>query len=127
MRKLLFICVALASTLLIACGGNSRESMPKSGSFGEAFTTGEATDVSALPADSLLTNVHEISGTVAKVCKGEGCWVSVKLTDSTNLRINTKDKAFVLPLGIEGKHLRAKGEFTGDEPKEFTASGIVLE
>ncbi|OYU96021.1 MAG: hypothetical protein CFE21_06310 [Bacteroidetes bacterium B1(2017)] len=130
MKTKLFLLILVA--LLGSCDSDPRANLAPTGSFGETFTPSESIlDVSNLPAiDSSIAGATQISGTIEKYCKGEGCWLTLKQGNSY-LRVNTKDKKFILPKNIDGKHVTANGLFIPNEDKEgnpftFEATGIII-
>lgn len=121
MRKLFVILLAAS---LFAC-----KQKPAAGSFGEAFENTGAVDFkSALQAyEAGKDTSYIISGTIANVCQGEGCWISFQ-NDSNEFLINTHEK-FSMPKNSQGKKAVAKGKFvkTEEGEVEFQPSGVLIE
>lgn len=90
---------------IIACGNNSRSKLPTSGNFGAEVKTDSLKTVSEV-VNILQTQTEanvNLTGTIEKVCKGEGCWLTLENKGSEALFIEVENKAFVLPKNIEGK------------------------
>jgi hypothetical protein len=51
-----------------------------------------------------------VTGTIEKVCKGEGCWLTLENKGGEALFIEIDKKAFVLPKNIEGKIATVTGK-----------------
>jgi hypothetical protein len=100
--KILIFTVILA---LMACGNNSRSKLPTTGNFGIKVITDSLKtvgDVINLLQTKTETNVN-VTGIIEKVCKGEGCWLTLENKVGDALFIEIENKAFILPKGIEGK------------------------
>ncbi len=126
MKRLLLIAF---SALFLACNNDPRAKMTSTGSFGEKFEiANDMKEINTLNlSDSSIYDIHQISGTIEKYCKGEGCWMTLKANNSF-VRVDTKDKKFVLPKNIDGKKAIANGQFIlEDNELSFEATGIVIE
>ncbi len=126
MKNLLFIALG---AILVACNNDPRAKMPSTGSFGEKFEIADEVKVlSTLDLnDTAIFNVYQISGSIEKYCKGEGCWMTLKANNSF-VRVDTKDKKFVLPKNIDGKKAIANGQFIKEDNElSFEATGIIIE
>jgi hypothetical protein len=65
---------------LIACGNESRSKLPTSGNFGAEVKTDSlktVSDVLNVLQTQTEANVN-VTGTIEKVCKGEGCWLTLE-------------------------------------------------
>jgi hypothetical protein len=119
--------VAGLSGIFSSCGGNSRTSIPKTGSFGEAIDLSskfyKANDTSNLK-EQLFT------GEIINYCKGEGCWLSLKNEKGKPVLVEVKDKSFVLPMEINGSKAYIKGELKYSPSEKYDykiiASGITI-
>ncbi len=123
------ILLLFLASIAIACNNDPRAKMPSTGSFGEKFEIDNGLrDINTLNlSDSGIYEVHQISGSIEKYCKGEGCWMTLKANNSF-VRVDTKDKKFVLPKNIDGKKAIANGQFImEDNELSFEATGIVIE
>ncbi len=99
------ILVLLTLLGLVACGNDSRSKLPTSGNFGAEVKTDSLKTVSDL-VNTLQTQTEtnvNVTGTIEKVCKGEGCWLTLENKGGEALFIEIDKKAFVLPKNIEGK------------------------
>lgn len=129
MRILLGFCLG---ALLFSCNSDPRAKLPATGSFGKEFTPSESVaDANSLVlSDSSANQIQEIQGEIVSYCKGEGCWITLKYQDSLKLRVNTKDKSFILPRNLEGKMAVAKGSFVAKPNNQpafsFEADGIII-
>ncbi|TMO62868.1 DUF4920 domain-containing protein [Pseudoalteromonas aurantia] len=50
-----------------------------------------------------------LTGTVMKVCKKRGCWMSLKVTEQEEITVKVKDGDMVFPLSAIGKKAYATG------------------
>lgn len=128
LNKLIGLLIGL---LFLACNNDPRAKMDKAGQFGEAFVPSEnVVNVSQISlSDSSVYTLTEITGTVEKYCKGEGCWLTLKQDSGQSIRVNTKDKAYILPRNLEGMQAIAKGRFVPNSKGTslvFEADGIIL-
>lgn len=129
MKRTLFFFGFLA--FLMACSTDPRKSLPETGAFGKTIGSEPALQVSQVLAamDTLSEMPVTVQGTVAEYCKGEGCWLTLKNDQGDNLLIEIKDKAFVLPYGIENKSAIVTGlamRNMEDSTLSVLAEGVVL-
>ena len=90
---------------IIACGNDSRSKLPNTGNFGAEVKTDSlktVSDVVNVLQTQTEVNVN-VTGTIEKVCKGEGCWLTLENKRGEALFIEIEKKSFVLPENIEGK------------------------
>ena len=92
-------------------------------------TTKNALDVSVIP--QLLKDKApdedvdaKITGVVKEVCPKKGCWISVKLNDTTDVFVKMKGYSFFVPLDLVGKTVVLDGnvkilETSVDELKHY--------
>ena len=52
----------------------------------------------------------KLKAEVTGVCKKKGCWMDVKLDDSTTMLVRFKDYGFFVPMDCEGKHATIQGQ-----------------
>ncbi len=64
------------------------------------YDLGEGQMIQAVPT--------KVEGTVAEVCQAQGCWLTVKTSDGTELFVDTKHK-FLFPKDIAGKTVVISG------------------
>jgi hypothetical protein len=66
-------------------------------------------------------------GTVRKVCRLAGCWMSIASGDSSAIRVTFKRGAFVVPRSSAGNRARLLGKVrVADDKVTFVASGVDL-
>lgn len=115
MRKLiLLIPVLLTSFLLMA--------QPPKGPANKGMTFGAKTTAEgAVTADELTKMLAsktetaiKVKGTVAEVCKAEGCWLKMQTANGPML-IKMKDHSFMVPLAVNGQSIVAEGIATFKE------------
>lgn len=125
--------------------------------FGDTITKENAIDMTTL-ATQLEENdsaIVKVTGVVNAVCKKKGCWMTMPLNDSVNMRVGFKDYGFFVPLNCENRTATIEGiakkdmisvemlkhyaEDNGDsqevidaitEPEveySFVATGVILE
>ncbi|GAB3815899.1 DUF4920 domain-containing protein [Pontibacter rugosus] len=85
--------------------------------YGAAFTEGNVLPASALLA--AIDNKDSLQATIAaevvESCQAKGCWMDVKLTDNSNMKVTFKDYGFFLPVeDLEGREVI----FTGTAKRE---------
>lgn len=57
----------------------------------------------------------QFSGKITKVCQARGCWMKVKLTDSSEVMVRFKEYGFFMPKDSQGKLAVISGmAFVGD-------------
>jgi hypothetical protein len=100
------------SFLLFSCSKDAK--MESDGKYGEPFIADSARSVGeAIKAMSLVTEMPVVvKGTVAEVCKSEGCWLMLKNEGGEDLYIDIAGKKFHLTPDIEGKTVAVKGVLT---------------
>lgn len=86
-----------------------------------ATTTGHSygttvTPTGALPVQQLQTALAgrdsarvKLTGTIADVCRAEGCWLTMQLAPGQSMRVRFKDHAFFVPKDISGKTAVVEG------------------
>ena len=75
------------------------------------------TEEGASPAAELTTLMAgttekaglKLSGEVTKACQKKGCWMNVKLNDSTEMRVAFKDYGFFVPKDAAGQKVTLSG------------------
>lgn len=106
------ILVLVTMFALMACGNDTRSKLPTSGNFGAEVKTDSlktVSDVVNILQTQTEVNVN-VTGTIEKVCKGEGCWLTLENKGGEALFIEIENKAFVLPKNIEGKIATVTGK-----------------
>ena len=106
----------LLITALVFCAAASA-AQPPSGKAKPGSTYGAKVDPSnAMSASELPSKLNDkdtipvkVKGRVLEVCKQKGCWMTMKLNDSTEAFVKMKDYAFFLPLDIKNKNIVLEG------------------
>jgi hypothetical protein len=125
--------ILFLALITIGCSNDPRAKLPTSGAFGEVFTISDA----VIPAetinlnDSIIFGIKQISGTIEKYCKGEGCWFTIKQTNGNYILVDLEEKKYVLPMNIDGKEVIANGYFVESKNPQkpepsFVAKGIQI-
>jgi Domain of unknown function (DUF4920) len=52
----------------------------------------------------------QVTGQVQDVCRVKGCWMDVRLTDNTVMKVRFKDYAFFVPANLKGKTVVLNGQ-----------------
>jgi hypothetical protein len=79
--------------------------------FGDTITTEGAIDMTTL-VSQLEENdsvIGKVTGTVNAVCKKKGCWMTMPINDSVDMRVRFKDYEFFVPLNCENRKATIKG------------------
>lgn len=111
MKRIVFILSALAI-------GFSLKAQPPAGpaspgnTYGAEVNEKGAIAIAQLPAklakkDSIST---KIVATVIDVCPKKGCWMNLRINDSTTAFVKMKDYAFFVPMDMVGKTIVLDGE-----------------
>lgn len=128
MKKIL---IFFAATLLLAACGKQ---MPSTGTFGNEKMTADG----AVPIAQFIENLGEasekegkVTGSITKVCQGEGCWFNLDLGEDKHVHIYTKESSFSLPKDASGKTAIAEGKLITKEGKngkeyEFETTGVII-
>jgi ABC-type phosphate transport system substrate-binding protein len=105
MKKIILLFAAVA--MLAACG----KKMPSTGTFGDQSITADGATAVADFMNGFTEGEKngKITGTINKVCQGEGCWYTYDLGEGKNLRVITKDHSFSLPKDASSKTAIAQG------------------
>lgn len=109
MKQFVLISFALASGLFIQAQPPKIDA--KSGmSFGKSFEPAEAMDINKALEGLVSDEPRRVlaTGTVAEVCKAEGCWIKLA-TEKGSVLVKMKDHAFVVPLSMSGKQVVVRG------------------
>ena len=92
-------------------------------------------DSKVIPLASVIANPKGFTqeefvteGTVRKVCRLAGCWMSIAPGGSSKaLRVTFKRGAFVVPRSSAGSHARLMGKVrVADDAVTFVASGLEM-
>jgi hypothetical protein len=99
MKKIILL--ATMAIFLFSC----KNEATKTEFFGEKIT-----EEGAVPTDSLKSMMGEktelnckLSGKIDAVCQKKGCWMELKNTDGTSMRVTFKDYAFFMPKDASGR------------------------
>ncbi len=106
--KITFLCVWL---LAVAAMANAQTATPGK-TFGSAITAADAVDISTVAGQvSAAQPVPvKIKALVTDVCTKKGCWMRLRITDSTTAFVRMKDYGFFVPQDIRGKEIIIDGE-----------------
>jgi len=81
------------------------DSLPSTGNFGATITEDGAMAISVL--DSLVVPGEEyaakVEGEIVEVCQSKGCWMKVRKSDGSEVRITFKDYGYFVPKDGAGK------------------------
>lgn len=106
-------CLLLSALIVFSCAN----AQPPSGKanvgdqYGAPFTEGDNTDLKKL--DTLSTGAEltgYFEGEALEVCPKKGCWIKIKLDNGEEAFVKMKDYGFFVPLAVEGKRIRIKGD-----------------
>jgi hypothetical protein len=125
--------------------------------FGDTITIDGAMDMATLESQLIENDsvIGKVTGTINAVCKKKGCWMTMPLNDSVNMRVGFKEYGFFVPLNCENRVATIEGvakkemitvemlkhyaEDNGDSQEEidaitkpkveysFVANGVILE
>ena len=115
MRVILFIA---AISFVTACqpdnsadnSGKSGDAVPDTvvadGVYGKEISPENLISIDSL--EHLMASLEKIanikvSGEVTEVCQAEGCWLAIKKSDGSTMRVTFNDHAFFVPKDIAGK------------------------
>lgn len=107
------MCSLLITISLAAVAQPPKGKATPNTTYGAGTTATDAVDAARLP--SLLNNdtnklAVKIRAQVLDVCPKKGCWMQLKINDSTTAFVKMKDYAFFVPLDIKGKTIVLDGE-----------------
>ncbi|MGV3589530.1 MAG: DUF4920 domain-containing protein [Adhaeribacter sp.] len=110
MYKFKILLLVLVGLFLAGCQSQTTKTS-QAPVYGEAFTTKNSLAATDLPQvlgtqDSVAVKV---AGQVVDVCQAKGCWLDVKLTDNTVMKVRFKDYGFFVPKNIAGKTVVLNG------------------
>lgn len=81
------------------------DSLPSTGTFGASITEDGAMAISLL--DSLVVPGEEfaakVEGEIVEVCQSKGCWMKIRKSDGSEVRVTFKDYGFFVPKDGAGK------------------------
>ncbi len=112
-----FTSIILISILFHSCTNNSktllhapRHVMGKA-VYGAPFTEGNVFNLGGL--QTLMQDEEKVdvrlAGTIDSVCITNGCWMTMKLSDGSPMRIYLKKSGFTVPKSLEGKKVLLNG------------------
>lgn len=82
----------------------------KYATFGEKISPKNAISIDQLKSDSEKNSNVKVYGEVESVCEVKGCWMKLKLTDGSTMRVTFKDYGFFVPKDIAGKKVIIEGD-----------------
>jgi hypothetical protein len=110
MKRILIL--AITASLFTACKDAATETTAKTEKTeAKPIYLGEKiTEDGAMPSDSLVAMmgtqtelVCKLSGKIDAVCQKKGCWMELKNTDGSAMRVTFKDYGFFMPKDCAGK------------------------
>jgi hypothetical protein len=109
--KSLFIILLMATALFTTNCQAQNKKGTKENVYGKSLTPEKSIAASILPTllkskDSVAVKV---SGQVQDVCQAKGCWMDIKLTDKSVMKVRFKDYGFFVPKDIKGKTVVING------------------
>lgn len=114
MKKIIVLVLSL--TYLVSCAGSNHQEevtteVVTAEFFGDTITKEGAIEMSELAALLELNDSAnvKVTGTVNAVCKKKGCWMTMSLTDSIDMRVGFKDYGFFVPLNCENRTVTIEG------------------
>jgi len=80
--------------------------------YGEKITADGAVDIAGIPAKLEKTETIDtkIRAKILEVCPKKGCWLKLRVNDSTTAMVKMKDYGFFLPVAAKGKTVVIDGE-----------------
>lgn len=111
MRKIFLTCVIALITVTVKAQPPAGDAKP--GDFyGEKITTDGAVSIADIPSklETSETLNTKIKAKIVEVCPQKGCWLKLRVNDSTTAMVKMKDYAFFLPLAAKGKTIVLEGE-----------------
>jgi len=119
MKKILFL--ALLAAGFVACKNENKTETPEEtkeiayASFGDKIEADNATDVAAMTKEYKEMKAGDtlnskMVATVKEVCQAKGCWMTLKLEDSSEVLVRFKDYGFFVPKNIAGQEVIVNGK-----------------
>ncbi len=111
MKKLIFTLTALALTVFLNAQPPSGKAKPGT-TYGAKINSENNIEAKFLPTmlNEKDTISVKIKAKVLDACSSKGCWMSLKLNDSTDAFVKMKDYGFFVPLDIIGKTVVVDGK-----------------
>jgi len=113
MPRVLSTCFVL--TVLTSCCFVGSDTNTKV--YGKNPTINKATAIKSIIADPEQYADKEVlvSGKVASVCKGRGCWVEVMDPDGDAIICRSLDESVTVPMDCEGRSIQVQGQVKFDK------------
>ena len=88
-----------------------------SNAYGQRLTVKRATAIKSITADpeKYVGKKVLVSGKVARVCKGRGCWVEVANPDGDSIICKSLDESVTVPTDCEGRFIQVQGKVRIDK------------
>jgi hypothetical protein len=85
--------------------------------YGQRLTVKRATAIKSITADpeKYVGKKVLVSGKVARVCKGRGCWVEVANPDGDSIICKSLDESVMVPTDCEGRFIQVQGKVKIDK------------
>lgn len=113
MKHKVMLCALLMMAGLAAVAQPPKGKATLNTTYGAGTTAAGAIDAAKLPSllkDDTGKVAVKIKAQVLDVCPKKGCWMQLKVNDSTTAFVKMKDYAFFVPLDIKGKTIVLDGE-----------------
>lgn len=109
------ICFILSVLTILSCGQNQPSADTKTGET-ETYYGEKITSDSAISIDDLTTAMGDqkemslkLTATVDAICQKKGCWMDLKKSDGSTMRVTFKDYGFFMPKDGAGKTAVVRG------------------
>ena len=119
MKKIYLILLGIA--LITSCGETKKVTVTTTEDdttetvvneyFGDTISAEGAINMNEL-TEMLATNdsvIVTLTSEVKSVCKKKGCWMTMQMNDSIDMRVRFKDYGFFVPLNCENKKVTVQG------------------
>ncbi len=114
MKKILIIAMGVFA---LACGQSSQNKAVTESENKKATYYGEKiTEDSAISIDELAAKMGDqtsmpikLTAEIGAVCQTKGCWMDLKKTDGSKMRVTFKDYGFFMPKDCSGKTAIVRG------------------
>jgi len=97
--------------LMVNAQTTTTSQVSKTNTFGQTISAAKPIKADQLPqmlAGKDSVNV-KVAGVVQEVCQVKGCWMDVKLTDNTRMKVRFRDYGFFVPKNLSGKEVVFEG------------------
>src|SRR5688572_15806653 len=113
MKKTMIIAVA---SIMMACGQTQNQPAADAAQSTATYYGEKITADSAVTIDNIVTLMGDkpelsikLIGQVDAICQKKGCWMDLKKSDSSTIRVTFKDYGFFMPKDGAGKTAIVRG------------------